>query len=90
LLIVTVPLVVELVLALFDTTTCGVPLGLPVPPLVELTEPVVLTLLPVVDDVTVAVTVQLPPPGIEPPESWMDVEVEAETEPPVHVVATPD
>jgi hypothetical protein len=61
-----------------------------VPPLVELTVPVVLTLLPGVDEVTVAVTVQLPPPGIDPLVSLMDVGVEVETEPLVHVVATPD
>jgi len=90
LLMVTLPVVVLSLLALLDTTIWGVPLGLPVPPSFELTEPVVLTLLPVVDDVTVAVTVQLPPPGIEPPVSWMDVDVEAETKPPAHVVATPD
>jgi hypothetical protein len=57
--------------------------------LVEVTVPVVLTLLPAVDEVTVAVTVQLAPPLIDAPGSLIDVEVEVETDPLVHVVAAP-
>jgi len=71
-----------------------VKVALAVPPVVlgldEVTVPVVFGLLPAVDDVTVAVTVQLPPPSIVPPVRLMDADVEVETEPLVHVVATPD
>ena len=61
----------------------------PVPPLVELTAPVVLLATPDVVSDTVAVTVQLPLAAIVPPLSTIDVEVEEATEPLVQVVATP-
>ena len=82
----------KLLVIVSGATTVKVVLA--VPPVVlgleEVTVPVVLTLLPGVDEVTVAVTVQLPLAGIDPPVSWMDVAVEVATEPLVHVVATPD
>ena len=71
------------------TTTNVAAAVVPVPPLVELTVPVVLTLFPAVDGVTVAVTVQLPPPAMDAPLRTIEVEVEAETTPLVQLVATP-
>jgi len=71
-----------------------VKVALAVPPvvlgLVEVTAPVVLTLLPAVVDVTVAVTVQLVPPAMDAPVSLIDVDVEVAIDPLGHVVATPD
>lgn len=71
------------------TTTNVAEAVVPVPPLVELTVPVVLTLLPAVDGVTVAVTVQVPLPAMDAPLRTIDVVVEEATEPLVQVVATP-
>lgn len=71
------------------TTTKVAEAVVPVPPLVELTVPVVLTLLPAVDGVTVAVTVQVPLAAMDAPLRTIDVVVEVATEPPVQLVATP-
>jgi hypothetical protein len=61
----------------------------PVPPLEELTAPVVLDATPDVVSDTVAVTVQLPLVAMVAPLSTIDVEVEEATDPLAHVVATP-
>ncbi len=62
----------------------------PVPPFVEVTALVVLTDAPVVLEVTVAVTVQLPLVAIDAPLMTTDVDVEDAVLPPTHVVANPE
>jgi hypothetical protein len=61
----------------------------PVPPLVELTAPVVLDATPEVVSDTVAVTVQLPLAGMVAPFRTIEVEVEDATDPLVQMVDTP-